>query len=425
VTEAQVIGQRVGPYAVLEQLGSGGMGDVYLARDTRLGRKVALKKPSEAWLSLPDARRRLHREASAAGGLTHPNIAAIYDVLDVGPDPYIVMEYVDGESLAQILRRGPLTVERALDLGIQIADALATAHANGVVHRDLKPANVSITPDGRAKILDFGLAKARGPVGGEIGTTAQSPLTMPGQILGTPGYASPEQLTGAPADPQDDVYSLGVLLFEMLTGRRPFQADDAMGLALATLTQPPPAADEISQDVPHDVSAVVSKAIARDRHERFPSATQLRTALQRVTRDLTAGPTGELTAVTPPAPAFSRRVALVLGLVLLAGATLLIGVRSFRPRSALDAPANVPVLAVLPFTNRSAAARDDSIAAGMRDVLVANLGSVPGLNVLSRTSATEPEWDVSDLKKLADDLGATFLVIGSLQRAGSFLSFDV
>jgi tetratricopeptide (TPR) repeat protein len=429
VTEAQVIGQFVGPYAVLEQLGSGGMGDVYLARDTRLGRKVALKKPSEAWLSLPDARRRLHREASAAGGLTHPNIAAIYDVLDVGPDPYIVMEYVEGESLAHIIRRGSVSIERALDLGIQIADALATAHAKGVVHRDLKPANVSVTPDGRAKVLDFGLAKARGPIAEESSSpTAPSPLTMPGQILGTPGYASPEQLTGAPADPRDDVYSLGVLLFEMVTGRRPFQASDAMGLALATLTQPPPAAKDANGGVPDDVSAVIAKAMARDRQQRFTSAVEIRSALQRVAHGLAAGPTGGM-AFAPPRRRrpLARRLAVVLSVILLAGAAAFFTVRALRSRPAPTAATsgNVPVVAVLPFSNKSDRAGDDSIAAGMRDVLVANLGGFPGANVLSRTRADDPEWDVRDLRRLARDLGATHLLTGTLQRARGELNVSV
>src|SRR5688572_18308904 len=135
------------------------MGEVYLAEDTRLGRRVALKRPSEEWFDVPEARARLRREASAAARLTHPNIAAIYDVLDIGSDAYIVMEYVEGESLAHVLRDGPLPVERALEIGIQVADALAAAHAKGIVHRDLKPANISLTPDGAAKVLDFGLAK--------------------------------------------------------------------------------------------------------------------------------------------------------------------------------------------------------------------------------------------------------------------------
>ena len=203
------------------------MGEVYLAEDTRLGRHVALKRPSEDWLSMPDARERLHREASAAGRLNHPNIAAIYDVLDIDSQPYIVMEYVEGESLARVLRRGALPLDNAIAVGTEIAAALAAAHAKGIIHRDLKPANISLTPDGHAKVLDFGLAK--GPPTKE--TTSQAGLntiTVPGQVMGTPGYSSPEQLVGAPADPRDDIYSLGVVLYELLCGRRPFDGTDSL-----------------------------------------------------------------------------------------------------------------------------------------------------------------------------------------------------
>ena len=210
-----MIGQRVGPYAVIERLGGGGMGEVYLAEDTRLGRRVALKRPSEAFLSAPNARERLHREASAAGRLTHPNIAAVYDVLDVDAYPYIVMEYVEGETLSTVLTRGPLTVERALEIGLQIADALVAAHARGVVHRDLKPGNICLTADGIAKVLDFGIAK--GPLSAEaaVDTGPLRTITAAGQAMGTPGYSSPEQMVGAAADPRDDVYGLGILLYEL------------------------------------------------------------------------------------------------------------------------------------------------------------------------------------------------------------------
>ena len=280
-----MIGQRVGPYAVLQRLGGGGMGEVYLAEDTRLGRHVALKRPSEAWLSMPDARERLHREASAAGRLNHPNIAAIYDVLDVDSQPYIVMEYVEGESLARVLRRGALPLDNAIAVGTEIAEALAAAHAKGIVHRDLKPANISLTPDGHAKVLDFGLAK--GPAAKEA--SAQGGLgtiTVPGQVMGTPGYSSPEQLVGAPADPRDDVYSLGVVLYELLTGRRPFDGNDSLELAMATMTKTPPPVHQVNPAVPEAISAIVARAMARDRDDRYKSADQLRTELRRLTHAL-------------------------------------------------------------------------------------------------------------------------------------------
>jgi eukaryotic-like serine/threonine-protein kinase len=418
-----VIGQRVGPYAVLQRLGGGGMGEVYLAEDTRLGRQVALKRPSEAWLSAPDARERLHREASAAGRLTHPNIAAIYDVLDVDAQPYIVMEYVEGESLAHVLRRGPLPLERALTVGIEIADALAAAHAKGVIHRDLKPANISLTPDGHAKVLDFGLAK--GP-----STTLKSPspgplptITVAGQVMGTPGYSSPEQLVGAAADPRDDVYSLGIVLFELLTGRRPFEADDALGLAVATMTKTPPAVHDLNRDVPPALSAIVARAMARDRDDRFRSADELRTELRGMTHALSTQVTGPLSTRTLYFnKGHWRRFLPLTALILLGWAVpLALWWNSSRAPGA----SRVPVLAVLPFTNHSARPDDASIAAAMRDVLIANLGGQPGLNVLSKTATGESRVDRGDLKKLSKTLGATFLVDGSVQRSGSNLMVSV
>ena len=369
-----MIGQRVGPYAVLQRLGGGGMGEVYLAEDTRLGRQVALKRPSEAWLSLPDARERLHREASAAGRLTHPNIAAIYDVLDVDSHPYIVMEYVEGESLARVLRRGALPLDNAIAVGTEIAEALAAAHAKGIVHRDLKPANISLTPDGHAKVLDFGLAK--GPATKE--PTSQAGLdtiTVPGQAMGTPGYSSPEQLVGAPADPRDDIYSLGVVLYELLCGRRPFDGTDSLELAMATMTKTPPPVHQVNPAVPEAISAIVARAMARDRDDRYQSADQLRTELRRLTHALSTDVTHLISTSAlrlprrrmrrVPAGCRSRAVAVAIGAAVwwwMSG-----------PGRTADSP---PVLGVC--RSRTTAARSDApLAAGIRDVLIATLANTP------------------------------------------------
>ena len=402
-------GEQVGPYRVIRKLGSGGMGDVYLADDSRLRRQVALKRPSSRWLAAPDSRLRLHREARAAAGLSHPNIAAVYDVLDVGPDPYIVMEYVEGETLAEILRRGPLPAERVLELGLQLADAMAAAHARGIVHRDLKPANISITPDGRAKVLDFGLARARE---GEDGPRA-STSTQTGRFAGTPGYSPPEQMAGARADPRDDLYSLGVVLFEALTGRRPFEERDPMDLALAAMSRTPPRASEINPAVPSALSAVVARALARDRHERFASAAELHAALQDVRAGLASARTGTF-AVARPRPA---AVVVVVALVLIVAAAAIIPMVLGR-RGAGAEGAGPPVVAVLPFDTNSSSPRDRSIARGMRDVLIANLGGQPGMNVLSRASLAETSEERTGAREIGRSLGATYLIDGTLHRSG-------
>ncbi|MCA1563898.1 MAG: serine/threonine protein kinase, partial [Acidobacteria bacterium] len=352
-------GQSIGPYRVLLKLGSGGMGDVYLAEDVRLGRRVALKSPSDTWLASPDARARLHREARAAAQLNHPNIAAIYDVLDLDERPHIVMEYVEGETLSARVRRGRLPVPLAVDIGLQLAEALASAHEHGVIHRDLKPGNVVITPDGRVKILDFGLAKFRAAPRPDDLAAGPPSLTTAGQLLGTPGYTSPEQLVGKPADPRSDIYSAGALLFELLTGRAPFEGDDAMALALATITSEPPAVRAFNPAVPEALEAIVRRAMAREARDRFQSALHLRAELTRVAASLSEQPTRtglpDLAAGRrQSASTVTRRRAMValLCVVLLAAVGIPLA-RRWTERPGASLSGGTPVVAVLPLENIS------------------------------------------------------------------------
>ncbi len=220
----------IGPYRIVDRLGAGGMGEVFLAFDTRLGRKVALKSLTDPSLDTPRTRERLLREARAAAHVTHPNIAAIYDVLDTGEHPCIVMEYAQGETLSAIAGRGPMAWREVTKVALQLVDALAHAHASGIVHRDLKPLNVVLTPDGIVKVLDFGLARVRDV---EPETSASDELTREqiashaGRLAGTTAYMAPEQFVGKPASHLSDIYSLGVTLYELLTGRRPFDGASA------------------------------------------------------------------------------------------------------------------------------------------------------------------------------------------------------
>jgi eukaryotic-like serine/threonine-protein kinase len=421
-----VIGQQVGPYAIVDRLGGGGMGEVYLAEDTRLGRRVALKRPSEAFLSAPDARERLHREASAAGRLTHPNIAAVYDVLDVDAYPYIVMEYVEGESLSTVLARGPLTVERALEIGLQVADALTAAHTRGVVHRDLKPGNISLTTDGVAKVLDFGLAKgpSAAPRSRSGTTTPLSTITVAGQAMGTPGYSSPEQLVGAPADPRDDIYSFGVLLFELLTGRRPFEGADALELAVATMTKTAVLAHQLNPAIPPEVSRIIARAIARDRDNRYQSAADLRAELRRASRELTTRVTGPVSTAALAVERPRWRLAVPIVLLVAVGWAVAFGIW-WKSTRVYHSDSTIPVIAILPFANYSTKPGDAPIAAAMRDVLIANLGGLQGLNVLSKSAVGSDGAERSDPRKLSRNLDATYLIDGSLQRSGDDLMVSV
>lgn len=273
----------VGPYRILEKLGSGGMGDVYLAEDPRLHRKVALKTLAGSWSQAAGARQRLLREARAAARLNHPNIAAIYDVIETADSAHIVMEYVEGEPLSHRLARGPLPPEQVTDVAVQLCDAIAAAHAHGVIHGDLKPGNVLLTRDGKAKVLDFGLAKA--PAGPGTAAAAGDPtLDADGHLLGTPAYMAPEQLRRQKVDQRTDLYSLGVMLFELLTAQRPFKGEDVLQLGIAILNDPTPSPAQAQPAVPPDLSAIVSRAMAREPAERFQSALEMRAALGRLPR---------------------------------------------------------------------------------------------------------------------------------------------
>ncbi len=264
------------------------MGEVYRARDARLERDVAIKRLSASAIGGEEARARVLREARAAAGLTHPNIAAVYDVLETPDGLVIVMEYVPGESVAARLTHGPLPVEDAVRIGLQIADALIEAHDRGVIHRDLKPANVHLTPGGKAKILDFGIARS---VSDAPKGSAGEPASEAGRIIGTPGYMAPEQMSGSRADERTDIYGVGLLLFEMLTGRRPFHQADLLDSARAIFQGKVPRADDLDPSLPDHVCTLVARAMALKPEDRPRNARELHGALERAARLLSDAPT--------------------------------------------------------------------------------------------------------------------------------------
>jgi eukaryotic-like serine/threonine-protein kinase len=272
-------GTRLGPYEIHSLLGQGGMGQVYDATDTRLDRAVAVKVLSEALAGDPVFRERFEREARSAAALNHPHICTIFDV---GPN-YLVMERLEGETLADVLRRGPLPVNQAIDYGVQISDALTAAHARGIVHRDLKPANVMITPAG-AKVLDFGLAKQIARIDENAPTTtftAVEAATRAGQIVGTAAYMSPEQAEGKLVDARSDLFAFGALLYEMLGGRRPFSGDTTLSMLASVLKASPDPLRRLRHDVPERVERVVSRCLEKNPAARYPSAAEVRGELMR------------------------------------------------------------------------------------------------------------------------------------------------
>lgn len=269
-------GMAVGPYQIIRQLGAGAMGSVWLADDPRLRRKVALKTVKAADADTAEGRLRLIGEARAAAALNHPHLAAVHDVLNIDGQVIVVFEYVEGDTLATRLQRGPLPVAAAVEIGWQLADALAAAHAHGVIHRDLNPSNVMLGPDGRVKVLDFGIARV---LPAEADGPASAPGTAGAGLVGTPGYAAPEQHLSSNVDGRADLYALGVIMFEMVTGSRPFAGSDAVQLGTAVLRDDAPPMSATNVRVPPSLEALVARLLQRDPAKRPASSGDVLIAL--------------------------------------------------------------------------------------------------------------------------------------------------
>ncbi len=329
-------GARLGPYEILAPLGAGGMGEVYRARDPRLGREVAIKVLPASFSQDPDRLKRFEQEARAAGVLNHPNITAVHDFGTHDDAPYIVTELLEGETLRARLLSGSLPVRKAIDYAVQIAKGLAAAHEKGIVHRDLKPENLFLTKDGRVKILDFGLAKLKTETGEDGKTDMQtvSGGTQPGVVLGTMGYMSPEQVRGKPADKRSDLFSFGTILYEMLSGQRAFRGDTAADTITAILTKEPPDLSQTNKEIHPGVDRIVRHCLEKNPEERFESARDVAFDLESLSNVST--PTGAVAA--PYAAAKRRRIwPFVTGAVL--ATALVVGVSAYLAgRKAGDRP---------------------------------------------------------------------------------------
>src|SRR5579863_6742041 len=303
-----MIGETISHYRILEQLGAGGMGIVYKAHDSRLDRAVALKFLPEEVAKEPQALERFRREARAASALNHPGICTIYDVGEQDGRAFIAMEFIDGETLRTHIHGKALPLEEILKLGIQIADALDAAHAQGIIHRDIKPANIFVSKRGHAKVLDFGLAKlvpkAIAAGEGDFAGEASDSTSIVGIISGTPSYMSPEQIRGDNLDPRTDIFSLGLVLYEMATGRQAFGGGTGGAIIEAVLTRSPVPARSLNPDIPPRLEEIINKALHKDRDQRYQRAADIRSDLQRLERATDSGyrtsdePTASVAKVT-------------------------------------------------------------------------------------------------------------------------------
>ncbi len=414
-----MIGQTISHYRIVEQLGAGGMGVVFKAQDSRLERAVALKFLPENLVQQPQALERFRREARAASALNHPGICTIYDIGEQDGRAFIAMEFIDGQTLRSHVHGKPLPVEELLELAIEIAEALEAAHAEGIIHRDIKPANIFVNKRGRAKVLDFGLAKLvpKGVAIGDADSGGESTgsTSIAGIISGTPSYMSPEQVRGDDLDARTDIFSLGLVLYEMATGRQAFGGGTGGAIIEAVLTRSPVSARTINPEIPQALQDVIEKALHKDRDQRYQHAADMLADLQRLKRNMDSGwqarevETGSHVAATagPPASAgqpLSRTSAQQSG--------------SFRaPRVAKT----IGSLAVLPFENLSRDPENDYLSDGITGSLINNLATVPKLRVMAQSTVFRYKGREIDPQAVGRELHVRAVLTGRMMQSGGSL----